>query len=192
MSTAPHRYITPDEYLEIERKAPYKSEYFNGDMFAMAGASAAHVLIVANVVGELRARFRNKDCVVYSTDLRVYVPANRLYAYPDIVVVCGRQEFLDAQRDTLTNPTVIMEVLSESTEKYDRGLKFELYRGLPSLREYVLIAQDRMSVERYFKQDDGSWLYASYSSHNEEVPLQSVGCSVPMQEIYLKIDFSQE
>ncbi len=125
--------LTPEEYLAIERKATYKSEYVNGEMFAMSGASPHHVLIVTNVVAELRQQLKQRPCTVYSTDLRVKVRPTGLYTYPDVIVVCGQPQFDDEQQDTLLNPTVIVEVLSESTKDYDRGGKFEHYRGLMSL-----------------------------------------------------------
>jgi Uma2 family endonuclease len=145
MSTQPKTFISPEQYLAIERKAERKSEYFNGEMFAMAGASESHVLIVTNVVAELREQLRGRPYTVYSTDLRVKVSPTGLYTYPDVVVVCGQPQFADDQRDTLLNPTLIVEVLSESTQDYDRGEKFEHYRSIASFHEYVLIRSRQIS-----------------------------------------------
>ncbi len=192
MPTAPQRYLTPEEYLAIERRAEYKSEYHDGEMFAMAGASAAHTLIVSNLVRELGNQLKTKDCLVYATDLRLCVRASGLYTYPDVIVVCGSPKFLDAMNDTLINPTVLIEVLSPTTEVYDRGKKFEMYRDLPSLQEYVLVAQDRPSVEKYLRQADGSWLYSSWSLPGDTITLSSVQCSLPMEEIYAKVQFSEQ
>jgi Uma2 family endonuclease len=135
MSLQTKTYISPEEYLALERKAEYKSEYFAGEMFAMSGASPRHVLIVTNVVAELRSQLKQRPCTVYSTDLRVRVSPTGFYTYPDVVVVCDQPQFADEQRDTLINPTFIVEVLSESTKDYDRGEKFEHYRTLVSLKE---------------------------------------------------------
>ena len=146
--------LTPEAYLAIERQAAYKSEYFNGEMFAMAGASPHHVLIVTNVASELRWQLKKRLCTVFSTDLRVKVSTTGLYTYPDVTVVCGQPQFDDEHQDTLLNPTLIVEVLSQSTKDSDRGEKFEQYRTLESLREYILIAQNRCHVEQFVRQPD--------------------------------------
>src|ERR1017187_5873973 len=164
MSTLPKTYLTPEQYLEIERKAEFKSEYYQGEMFAMAGARWAHNLILLNLASELRQQLRSRPCSVTSSDMRVRVNAKGLYTYPDVVVVCGEPQFLDERRDTLLNPTLIVEVLSESTEQYDRGRKFEHYRPLESLAEYLLVSSERVSVERYTRQPDGSWNYIAKAS----------------------------
>ena len=137
MATQPKTHLTPEQYLEIERKAEFKSEYYQGEMFAMSGASYPHIGIVANAVASLHQQLRRGPCRPLSNDMRVRVTATGLYTYPDVVVVCGEPRFLDDTFDTLLNPTVIIEVLSESTEAYDRGQKFEQYRSLESLAEYV-------------------------------------------------------
>src|SRR6266536_964720 len=149
MTTRPDVRLTPEEYLRIERDAEWKSEYIDGEMFAMAGASPRHVFIVANLAGELRNQLREGPSVVASADLRVATDRRRHYTYPDVVVVCDAPQFVDENRDTVTNPTMIAEVLSDSTEKYDRGAKFERYRTVPTLSEYLLVSQDRIHVELY-------------------------------------------
>ncbi len=143
MSVAALKYISPEEYLTIERAAPTKSEYINGVMYALAGASREHILIVGSCGRELGNQLRNKPCEVYSADMRVNVRSKGLYTYPDIAVVRGQPEFIDSQVDTLLNPTVIIEVLSPSTAGYDIGAKWEYYRAVSSLQEYLLIWQDR-------------------------------------------------
>ena len=180
--------ITPEEYLAIERQAAYKSEYFNGEMFAMSGASPRHVLIVTNVVAELRRQLKQRPCTVYSTDLRVKVSPTGLYTYPDVIVVCTQPQFNDEQKDTLLNPTLIVEVLSESTKDYDRGEKFEHYRTLISLAEYVLIAQDKPHFEHFVRQPDNRWLLAETNRLEDTIHLPSIACNLALAEVYDKVD----
>jgi Uma2 family endonuclease len=190
LSSQPKTQLTPKEYLAIERKAEYKSEYFNGEMFAMGGASERHVLIVTNVVAELRGQLRRRPCTVYSTDLRVRVSPTGLYTYPDVVVVCGQAQFADDQKDTLLNPTLIVEVLSESTKDYDRGEKFEHYRSLASLNEYVLIAQDKHHVEHFVRQSDNRWLLSETNRLEDTIHLSSIDCDLALAEVYDKVELS--
>src|SRR5947208_2764400 len=173
--------VTPEEYLAIERQAASKSEYVNGCIVAMAGASEEHILIVTNVVAELRSRLKGQPCRTYSNDMRVRVSATSLYTYPDVIVVCGERRFDDTQKDTLLNPTLIVEVLSESTEAYDRGAKFGFYRTIGSLAEYLLVAQDECRVEQFVKQPDGRWLLSDYRSPEEVVELGSVQCRLALK-----------
>jgi Uma2 family endonuclease len=144
MSTAEKRFISPDEYLTIERASEIRHEYYNGEMFAMSGASRAHNLIATNIVASLRSQFAGRDCEVYQSDMRVKVDRKGLYTYPDVVAACEGPKFEDDEFDTLINPRVIVEVLSKSTEDNDRGTKFEMYRRLASLQDYVLVSQDKM------------------------------------------------
>ncbi len=188
MSVQPKHYYSPEEYLELERAAEYKSEYFDGEIFAMGGASPRHVLIVTNVAGELRSGLRDRPCTVYSTDLRVRVSPNGLHTYPDIVVVCGELEFHDDNRDTLTNPLLIIEVLSKTTKNYDRGEKFEQYRMIPALAEYVLIAQDRTHVEQYFKQTGDTWVLSETYDPHAVILLRSIDCRLDLTEVYAKVE----
>lgn len=180
--------ITPEEYLAVERQAAYKSEYFNGEMFAMSGASPRHVLIVTNVVAELRRQLKQRPCTVYSTDLRVKVSPTGLYTYPDVIVVCAQPQFNDEQKDTLLNPTLIVEVLSESTKDYDRGEKFEHYRTLISLAEYVLIAQGKPHVEHFVRQPDNRWLLAETNRLEDTIHLPSIACDLALAEVYDKVN----
>jgi Uma2 family endonuclease len=188
MPLQPKKYLTPEEYLEIDRKADCKSEYFNGEMFAMGGASARHVLIVTNVVSELRSHLKTSPCTVYSTDLRVRVSPAGLYTYPDVVVVCNTPSFIDHRNDTLTNPLLIVEVLSEATKNYDRGEKFEQYRGIDSFKEYVLLAQDKYRLEHYVRQADSTWLFSETKRIEDTVELASIGCSLKLGEVYDKLN----
>ena len=185
------RRYTPEEYLALEREAEYKSEYINGHIFAMAGASEAHNLITANVAGEMRSQFKGRPCKVYSSDMRVKVSRTGMYTYPDVVAVCGEARVEDDHQDTLLNPTVIIEVLSPSTEAYDRGDKFAHYRRLESVQEYVLIAQDKVRVDHYVKQGK-KWVLTEFSEINDTVPLASVGCNLALREIYDKVEFPPE
>ncbi|MBI5470868.1 MAG: Uma2 family endonuclease [Ignavibacteriae bacterium] len=188
MSTAPKRYITPEEYLEIERNAKFKSEYFNGEMFAMAGGSRIHGLIATNVIGELRNQLRGRPCMVYNSDVRVHIAATGLYAYPDVSVVCG-ETTAEQETDVVTNPLVIVEVLSASTKDYDRGQKFEQYRKLISLREYLLISQHEPHVEQYIRQEGAEWLFRERYDPNDVVTIAALDCTLPLREIYDKVTF---
>jgi Uma2 family endonuclease len=188
MSTSPKTYLTPEQYLEIERQAEFKSEYYQGEMFAMAGAVRVHNLLGGNVFAQLHTQLRGRQCEVYSNEMRVRVGAMGLYTYPDIVVVCGEPQFLDDHIDTLLNPTIIGEVLSPSTEAYDRGKKFAHYRALDSLREYVLIASDRVQVERYSRQPGGQWLLTAVNRLEDTIELESAGCTLSLADVYERVE----
>ena len=180
--------FTPEEYLALERKAERKSEYFNGEIFAMSGASPQHVLIVTNVVAELRGQLKTRPCTVYSTDLRLKVSAAGLHTYPDVIVVCGEPQFDDDHKDTLLNPTLIVEVLSESTKDYDRGGKFEQYRMIESFVEYVLIAQDKRHVEHFVRQAGNRWLLSETNRLEDTIELTSIACNLMLTEVYDKVE----
>ncbi|MBI3951604.1 MAG: Uma2 family endonuclease [Acidobacteria bacterium] len=188
MSTQFKRHLTPEEYLAIERKAEYKSEYFNGEVFAMAGAGERHNLIVANLIMELGRQLKKRPCKVYPSDMRVKIPVTGLYTYPDVVVVCGEPMFEDEHKDTLLNPTVLIEVLSESTEAYDRGKKFEHYRSVESLSDYVLIAQDAPKIEHYVRQPGNLWLLSETSGSQDIVQIDSIQCELALTEVYDKVE----
>jgi Uma2 family endonuclease len=182
--------LAPEEYLAIERKAEFKSEYYRGRMYLMAGGTSLHALIIGNVGSELvLALKKNRGCRVYSSNLRVLVYALGFYTYPDLSIGCGDAEYSDEERDTITNPVVIFEVLSESTEAYDRGEKFELYRGIQTLREYVLISQAKAYVERFVRQDDHSWKLYESSGMDSRLVLESLGCEIALSDIYDKVEF---
>lgn len=189
MASQPKTFYTPEEYLALERSCETKHEYYNGEIFAMGGASKQHVLIVTNLVGELHSKLKEGRCTVYSADLRVQVAPTGLYTYPDVIVLCDAPRFSDEQKDTLLNPALIIEVLSESTKDYDRGGKFEQYRTIESFVEYLLIAQDRPHVEHHTRQPDGSWILFETNSLEDTIQLKSVPCSLRIADIYAKIDF---
>ncbi len=192
MSIQPKRRLSPEEYLEIERQAEYKSEYYNGEMFAFAGASENHVVITGNVSAIFHAQLKNKKCKVYSNDMRVKVSTTGLFTYPDVAVVCNQGKFEDEHRDTLLNPIVIVEVLSPSTENYDRGTKFEHYRTIDSLTDYLLVAHDKIHVEHYVRQSDRSWLFSEYKSAEDKIKIESIGCELLVAEIYEKVEFESQ
>ncbi len=180
--------ITPEQYLELERAAENKHEYCRGEMLVMSGASFAHSIITGNLVTEFNNRLTSRDCTVHASDARLAVKSDGLYTYPDVMVVCGNPKFIDAHLDTVTNPIVIVEVLSKSTSSYDRGQKFESYRAIPSLMEYLTVAQDRLYVEHYARQSDGSWLLRE-SSGSDFISLQCIAVELPLQGIYKRVTF---
>jgi Uma2 family endonuclease len=190
MSSQPIPFLTPEEYLALERKSQFKSEYINGQMVAMTGASREHNLIATNITGVLWQQLKKKAYEVYASDMRIRVPATGLYTYPDVVVVCGEPKLEDNFFDTLLNPTLIVEVLSDSTESYDRGKKFSDYRTVESLAEYLLVSQHERKVEQYVKQADGRWLLSDINSLAGAVELASVPCVLPLAEIYDKVSIS--
>ncbi len=192
MSAIPKTKLTPEEYLEIERKAEYKSEYFGGEVFAMAGAKRRHNVIAWNIGGELRQHLKGENCEAYPADMRVFVPQTGLYTYPDLVVVCGEPQFQDNAFDTLLNPILIIEVLSDTTETYDRGKKFQHYRSIESLQEYILVSQDEARIEKYVKRGDGFWLLSEAVGLDSEIEFASIECRIALAEVYDKIDFSDE
>lgn len=191
MSTQSRVRVTPEEYLLLERKAETRSEYFDGEMIPMSGVSLNHVTIVSNFVFELGSQFLDRPCRVLCTDLRVRTIRTGSYVYPDVIVVLGEPELEDDHHDTLLNPLVIFEVLSPSTESYDRGPKFAHYRTIESLREYFLVSQTEVRIERYLRQDDGNWLYSEVADPEASLELASVACRVPLSRIYRKVDFER-
>jgi Uma2 family endonuclease len=191
MSTLPKSFLTPEQYLELERDSETRHEYYDGQMFAMAGAEEPHVVLVANLVTSLNTQLRDRDCRVYSTDMRVNVSATGLYTYPDVVVACGERRFLPGRRGTLLNPTVIIEVLSASTERYDRGRKFDHYGTIESLRHYVLVAADRVAVH-VFTREDGDWRMQKALQLGETVDLAAVGCKLSLADLYNKVEFESQ
>ena len=187
MSTPALRRFTPQEYLMLERQADFKSEYLDGQIIAMVGATREHNLIAGNVFASVHAQLGKRPCEVYQNDLRVGVNPRRLYSYPDVVVVCGKPQFEDDQLDTLLNPTLIVEVLSKSTEEFDRGEKFRRYRTLVSLQEYLLIAQQEYRLEQYTRQADGSWRLVEFDQLSDRVSLSSIDCHLLLADVYEKV-----
>jgi Uma2 family endonuclease len=181
--------LNPQDYLALERQTEWRSEYIEGEMVAMSGASRRRNLIVLNLARELSLALKGRPCEAYVTDMRVKAADGALFTYPDAVVVCGEPLFEDDHVDTLLNPTLIVEVLSPTTEAYDRGAKFEHYRALGSLREYVLVAQDKLLVEHFARQGDGQWLLTPISGPDGRLLLPAIQCEIALAEIYDKVSF---
>jgi Uma2 family endonuclease len=181
----PTRY-TIEEYLALERSASCKSEFHDGEIYAMTGASRKHNLITVNIARELSVQLKKRPCEAYINDMRVKAAQARSYHYPDIVVVCGTPQFEDAFVDTLLNPAVLIEVLSPSTEAYDRGSKFAHYRKIASLQEYLLVTQDQASIERYVRQGE-VWILTEALGLEASMPLESIDCSLSLREVYDKV-----
>ena len=192
---AAQTYLTPEEYITLERKAipdaeAVRSEYINGEIIHMSGASFAHNLITNNISGELRARLKGSQYAVFANDMRISIPTARSYFYPDVGVVCEEPRFEDDVFDTLLNPIVIVEVLSPSTEAYDRGEKFAYYRQITPLQEYILVSQDQIRIEHYYRQER-QWIFTDFEKRDEILLLPSIQCEVPLQEIYERVTFSE-
>jgi Uma2 family endonuclease len=188
VSSLPEPYITPEEYLAGERSAPTKSEYWNGHIYDMAGASRQHNQITLNLAVNIGAQLKGRSCYAYVSDMRVKVNTAGLYTYPDLVALCGEPLFEDDQLDTLLNPQVIIEVLSESTEAYDRGAKFSHYSRIPSLVEYVLIAQDRYCVDHFVRRGN-QWVLTEMTDSEDDLSLETLACRMSLLDIYDKVDF---
>jgi Uma2 family endonuclease len=188
MSSQVKAHYTPEEYLALERQAEYKSEYFDGEIFAMTGFSRKHNLVAGNVLASLHGQLRKRPCEIYPSDMRVKVSPTGLYTYPDVVIVCGEPIFDDKQKDTLLNPTALVEVLSKSTASYDRGEKFEHYRKLDSLAEYLVIAQNKYHVEHYVRQIDNRWLLSETDDVQKTIHLSSIECDLALADIYDKVE----
>lgn len=194
-TSAVQTYLAPEEYITLERKAipdaeTVRSEYVKGKIIAMSGASREHNLITSNLSGELRNLLKGSECETYANEMRVSTPSTSSYFYPDVVVVCEEPRFEDDVFDTLLNPIILVEVLSPSTEAYDRGEKFIHYRQLPSLQEYILVAQDKVCVERFSRQEN-NWILTDFQNLEELLPLISVRCELPLREIYDRVTFPE-
>lgn len=187
MVADPKQWVSPDEYLRLERLAETKSEYVDGVVLATAGASPRHVAITGNVFSELHQQLKGATCRAYSQDLRVHIRESGMYAYPDVVVVCGDEEFDERDVDSLLNPTLIVEVLSPSTEACDRGRKFDHYKERASLQEYVLVAQDRVSLHRYSRQGE-QWLLTAVTRLDDVIELPSIGCTLALRDVYDRVE----
>jgi Uma2 family endonuclease len=191
MASQPKPQYTVEEYLAIEREAEFKSEYIDGYIVAMAGASERHNLIVTNIVAELRGQLKPRDCRVYSSDMRIDFRERKLFAYPDVVVICGAPQLTDEWRDNLRNPVVIIEVLSPSTESYDRGLKFIKYRRIELLQEYLLVSQEEARIEHYVRQPNGDWLMSEFAGLDASVHLPSINCELKLAEVFDKVTVAE-
>jgi Uma2 family endonuclease len=175
---------TPKEYLEIERKAIAKNEFYKGEIFAMSGASRNHVVITTNLLVLLATQLKGTPCRPLSSDMRIHIPANGLYTYPDVSVVCGQENFLDDEFDTLINPTLIVEVLSPSTADYDAGRKFTFYRSIPSLKEYVLVSSTEYRVQLFTRTNERAWLMTESTGNVGLMNLSSINASLQISEVF--------
>ena len=186
MSTAPRIFLTPEQYLDLERAAETRSEFHAGAIFAMAGGTANHSTLASELIILLGQQLRGRRCFIHGSDLRLYVPAGDLFTYPDLTVVCGERRLLG--NDCLLNPTLIAEVLSPSTEAYDRGQKFENYQTIDSLQEYLLVAQDRPRLDLLTRQPDHRWILSFAAGLNSELELPSIGCRLRLRDVYQNVD----
>jgi Uma2 family endonuclease len=193
MSTQPKPYLTPEQYLEVDRAAERRSEYYNGEMFPMSAVSVNHTRIVTNLTVLLSPQLRKRSCELAGSDLRIRTgpPPHGPYFYPDLVVFCGKPQLEDLRRDTLTDAIVIFEVLSPSTERYDRTFKFEHYRTLASLKDYILIAQDQVRIEHKARLDDGSWERRETLELEGLIELPSIGCAFRVADAYELVEFTE-
>ncbi|MGC2237948.1 MAG: Uma2 family endonuclease [Pyrinomonadaceae bacterium] len=180
-------FCTPEEYLQLERDSEIRHEYTDGKVFEMAGANRRHNRISTNIVRLLDNQLLERDCNIYGNDMRVKITSNEKYTYPDIVAVCGEEIFQDEMEDTLLNPMLIVEVLSKSTEAYDRGEKFEYYQTIESFCEYVLITQEPFRVEQFVRKDTNIWTYFEFRNSDDVVKLTSIDCKFTLRDIYHKI-----
>ena len=182
-------YITPQQYLESERLATEKHEYFQGEIFAMSGASIPHNVIFKNTYVDLGTKLKGKKCQPYGSDLRIHIPKNSLYTYPDISIICDDFETTDEKLDTITNPTVLFEILSRSTQKYDQTGKFELYRDIDLLKEYIMINSEKIQVLKYARNPDNSWLLTIFESLEDVFSIQSIDVELKLSDIYFDVKF---
>ena len=180
--------ITPDEYLALEEKADHKSEYYNGEIFAMSGASNNHNLITGNVHAALHQLLAKRPCRTYVSDMRLLTSPKGLYTYPDVMVVCGKIEFAPKRDDTIMNPIVLVEVLSDSTQAYDRGEKFALYRKIPALQEYIMISQYKPYIEHY-RREGHFWVLETLETMDSILTLPSLECEIPLAVMYEKVEW---
>jgi Uma2 family endonuclease len=190
MAANPERRYTLEEYLELDRTSEERLEFWDGEVFNMSGGSEAHVEIESNLIAFLKPQLRDRGCRVFTAEMRIKVPSAPPYRYADFSALCGKAEFEESGGvDALVNPQLIVEVLSPSTEAYDRGDKFTHYKSIPTLREYLLVAQHRPHVTRLFKQDDGLWIHTELNDLGSTLELTSLGCELPLSEIYRGVSF---
>lgn len=178
------KYISDLDYLTTERAASEKHEYYKGEVFAMSGASIPHNLVFSNVFGMLSAKLKGTNCKPFGSDLRIHIPKNSLYTYPDISIVCGKIETLDNAFDTITNPSVIIEILSASTRDYDKGGKFTLYRDIITLKEYLLIDSERVSIEKFIRNNDGSWQLTEFKDPSQRCMIETIEMLISLSDVY--------
>jgi Uma2 family endonuclease len=182
-------YISQEEYLEMERVSLEKHEYYQGEIFAMSGASLRHNDVFSNLFGEIQGKLKGKNCKPYGSDLRIHVPKNSLYTYPDISIICDKADLTDDKFDTATNPAVIIELLSKSTRNYDRFEKFSLYRDIASLKEYILVDTQKIHIENYVRNADNTWQLTDYNAISDNLIITAVNISVSIADIYAGLSF---
>lgn len=191
MSTHRDTYISPEEYLAFEREAEYKSEYVDGEVRERAASDLHHVQTVSNLITQIGSQLRGRPLLVLANEMKVRTADSRKFFYPDVSVVCNKPQFHDERTDIILNPLLIIEVLSKSTEAFDRGAKFQAYQSLASLREYLLVAQDKPAVEQYVRRPDGSWTYRAVIGLESSLPLPSVECTLGLGAVYHQVDWDQ-
>lgn len=189
MATQLNTFVSPEEYLAVERESDTKSEYFDGVVYAMTGASINHIRVVTNLAVELATQLRGRRCDVLTNEMKVRLQDSRKFFYPDVTVLCGDPQFHDKRTDIILNPVLVIEVLSPSTEAFDRGAKFQAYQTLDSLNEYVLVAQDKAVIEQFVRRADGKWTYAAAIGLESSLLLPSVECTLNLNAVYDKVDF---
>jgi Uma2 family endonuclease len=187
MASVPNYYLSPEEYLALERQAEFKSEYIDGVVYALAGGSERHSLLAGNIITSLSVQLRGRPCRVYPSDLKIGTPRLQRFFYPDVSVVCAETEFADDQKDVVLNPILIVEVSSESTAAFDRGKKFLSYQQIDSLQEYLLVSQDEILVEGYARQGNATWLYTKVTGLEGILTLPSINCELALKDIYAKV-----
>ena len=190
MDTAAKQRLSPQEYLELERKAEFKSEFLDGEMFAMAGGTPQHSLIATNLASEFSSRLKAHTCTAYNADLRIKIEETGLFTYPDLSVICGPLQFAEGTNDTVLNPTLLVEVLSNSTEAYDRGKKFENYRQIPELREYLLVSQKEPRIEQFVRQEKEQWLLLEAAGLEATLALPSLEIKISLAEVFAGVEFA--
>ncbi|MGP0070402.1 MAG: Uma2 family endonuclease [Bryobacteraceae bacterium] len=191
MASNPVTKVSAEEYLALDRAAEFRSEFLDGEIVAMSGGSLRHSGLQIDLAVTVQTALQGTSCQVFSADLRVRV-SSRMYTYPDLTVVCGKPMLADERQDILLNPTVIFEVLSPSTEYYDRGVKLRHYRSIDSLQDYILVSQDQIRIEQYTRRDANTWTFRDYQGPSETLLIESVGVSPPLARIYERIEFPAE
>ncbi len=190
MQQAAKKYLTPEEYLALEDAAEHKSEYYKGEIFAMAGRTSDHNRIGLNFVEGLRASLRKKKCEMFMGDMKVWIEQAETFVYPDLVIVCGALNYYEGCKDIITNPSVLIEVLFESTKSYDHIEKFQLYRSLPTLREYILVDQYSVHIKQYFREAKFRWVLTEHFEENETLKLSSVDAEIAMSAVYQDVELT--
>ncbi len=192
LETPKTKYISPEEYLASEEIAEYKNEYINGEIIPMTGGTTNHNQIILNLIAELIYKFKTSDYRVYSENVRVWLPQLQIYTYPDVMLVAEEVEYYSDRNDTITNPQVIFEVLSPSTQSYDRQDKFDYYRTIPTFKEYLLIDQNRQRIHQFSKKSTKEWIMREYDAEDQNVILTSLEFQISLEDIYSKVKLETE